>query len=56
MNEKEAELVKNIFESFVETKSTIKTLRELNEEGHCTKKYEKNSGSVATRAIPISTI
>lgn len=44
VNEKEAELVKNIFESFVETKSAIKTLRELNEEGHCTKKYEKKSG------------
>ncbi|WP_339048090.1 recombinase family protein [Candidatus Mesenet endosymbiont of Phosphuga atrata] len=44
INENEAKVVRYIFTSFLGLKSTIKVARELNKQGHCTKRYQSKSG------------
>lgn len=44
VNEKEAELVKHIFESFVGMRSITRVTKELNEEGYRTKEYKGTGG------------
>ncbi|WP_265024288.1 recombinase family protein [Wolbachia endosymbiont (group A) of Epagoge grotiana] len=46
INEKEAKLVKHIFERYIELKSMAELARELNSEGHRTKRFEAKSGKV----------
>ncbi|WP_395462746.1 recombinase family protein [Wolbachia endosymbiont of Cantharis cryptica] len=47
VNKKEAELVKNIFESFIDSRSVTEMIRKLNKEGHCTKKRQRKSGQIS---------
>ncbi|WP_353271844.1 recombinase family protein [Wolbachia endosymbiont (group A) of Nomada goodeniana] len=46
INEKEAKLVKHIFERYMELKSMAELARELNREGYRTKRFEAKSGKV----------
>ncbi|WP_341819728.1 recombinase family protein [Wolbachia endosymbiont (group A) of Brachyopa scutellaris] len=46
INEKEAKVVKRIFERYLELKSMAGLARELNREGYRTKKFEAKSGKV----------
>ncbi len=46
VNEKEAKTVKHIFERYMELKSMAELARELNREGHRTKRFEAKSGKV----------
>ncbi|MDX5526494.1 MAG: recombinase family protein [Wolbachia endosymbiont of Andrena nigroaenea] len=46
INEKEAKLVKHIFERYMELESMAELARELNREGYRTKKFETKSGKV----------
>ncbi|MDD9334632.1 MAG: recombinase family protein [Rickettsiaceae bacterium] len=46
INEKEAKVIKHIFERYMELKSMAELARELNREGYRTKKFEAKSGKV----------
>ncbi|GFQ69408.1 site-specific recombinase [Trichonephila clavata] len=46
INEKEAKTVKHIFERYMELRSMAELARELNREGHRTKRFEAKSGKV----------
>ncbi len=46
INEKEAKTVKHIFERYLELRSMAELARELNREGHRTKRFEAKSGKV----------
>lgn len=50
VNEKEAELVKHIFEEFVNLKSIIKVTKELNKKGYRTKGYKDKQGEEFKKA------
>ena len=46
INEKEAKVIKHIYERYMELKSMAELARELNREGYRTKKFEAKSGKV----------
>ncbi|WP_341823278.1 recombinase family protein [Wolbachia endosymbiont (group A) of Agelastica alni] len=46
INEKEAKTVKHVFERYLELRSMAELARELNSEGHRTKRFEAKSGKV----------
>ncbi|APR98549.1 recombinase family protein [Wolbachia endosymbiont of Folsomia candida] len=50
INEKEAELVKHIFERFADLKSIVKVTKELNEQGYQTKELKNKGGEEFKKA------